>query len=108
MYMTSISYVSAGVQMPDVLNFCQGEIKLSWISTELYSKAAKLLARHEGGMKMYHRDSSGDYYELCSPLQARPSSRKSLKNWWSGMYHYISYTYHVCIRVSHITLHHDI
>ena len=50
--MTSISYVSAGVQMPDVLNFCQGEIKLSWISTELYSKAAKLLARHEKGMTL--------------------------------------------------------
>ena len=66
MYMTSISYVLAGVQMPDVLNVCQGEIKLSWISTELYSKAAKLLARHEKGNKMYHREPSGDYYVLTT------------------------------------------
>ena len=31
---------------------------------------------------------------MCSPLQARPSSRKSLTNWWSGMYSYISCMYH--------------
>ena len=66
MHMSSISYVSAGVQMPDVLNFCQGEIKLSWINTELYSKAARLLARHESGKKAYDRASSGEYFVLTT------------------------------------------
>ena len=68
MHMSSISYVSAGVQMPDVLNFCQGEIKLSWISTELYSKAARLLARHESGKKAYDRASSGEYFNSSHRL----------------------------------------